>query len=152
MLPIYIARLCGVRFIDTGTTIKITLTDKNVYGYLTGIGHNSGYHSIYPNIDQIAYHLGVNEKTVRRSIKTLEETKLIKVMKVTKKGKFESNHYWMYRPNMVDRVEWLDIRGNVLKGKHYNFNYKQFHKTELELKADKMLNDLLKLIKDNEHE
>lgn len=149
MTPIYISKICSVRFIDTGTTIKISLFDKNVYSYLCGIGYNQGYNSIYPNVDQIAYHLGMNEKTVRRSIKTLTECKLIKVEKVTDKGRFASNHYWIYRPNLIDRCQWLDINSNVLIGKHYRFNANQFRKSKAELKTDRLLSGLVELTESN---
>lgn len=149
MLPVYITKIHKVVNLDTGEQIGVSLTDKNVYGFLCGIGYNQGYNSIYPNIDQIAYSLGVNEKTVRRSIKTLESIKLIKVVKVTKKGRFESNHYWVYRPNMIPRVRWLDVLGGVLQGRHYNFNATQFRKTQSELKADKLLRGLLDLTGDD---
>lgn len=148
MIPIYISKICSVRFLDTDHTIKISIIDKNIYSYLCGIGYNQGYNSIYPNIDQIAYHLGMNEKTVRRSIKTLEECKLIKIVKMKNKGKFISNHYWIYRPNLIDRVQWLDIKGNVLIGRHYKFDYKQFHKTKDQLRLDKLLNGLIELTSD----
>ena len=56
MLPIYITRICKVEFIDTGEIVKLNTNDKNVYGYLCGIGYNQGYNSIYPNVEQISYH------------------------------------------------------------------------------------------------
>ena len=148
MLPLYITRIHSMRFIDTNVVIKLSLTAKAVYGYLCGIGYSCGYNSIYPNIANIADHLATNEKTIRNAIKTLEQTKLIKVVKVKLQGRFDSNHYWVYRPNMVDRVEWLDNNGNIMKGKHYNFNYKQFHNKPSN-RVDKLLAGLLENVNNN---
>lgn len=77
------------------------------------------------------------------AIKVLEQIKLIKVVKVKQKGKFDSNHYWIYRPNMIDRVQWLDINGDILRGVHYNFNHHQFKRSSDGKVKDKLLDGLL---------
>ena len=149
MLPLYISRIDIVENIDTGETFKFTLTCKMVYGYLTGLGYNYGYNSVYPNIKDIADCIAVNEKTVRLSIKTLESIGLIKIVKgKDKQGRFDSNHYWVYRPNIIPRRRWLDIDGNIMIGKHYKFDVKQFKLDDREIKADKLLRGLLELNKD----
>ena len=145
MLPIYLTRICKVEFVDTGGIVSINTNDKNVYGYLTGIGYNQGYNSIYPNVEQISYHLGISKGTVNNSLNTLEEVKLIKKVRTKQKGKWDSTHYWVYRPNMLDRMRWLDINGDILRGKHYKFDARQFRKSKIEVKGDKMLMGLVLL-------
>lgn len=145
MLPIYLTRIAKVEFIDTGDTVKVNTNDKNVYGYLTGIGYNQGYNSIYPNVQQISYHLGISEGTVNNSLNTLVKIKLIKKVRTKQKGKWDSTHYWVYRPNMIDRVRWYDINGDILNGKHYKFDHRQFRKTKEEMKGDRLLKGLVKL-------
>ena len=147
MLPIYLTRIHKVVFVDTGEEVKLNTNDKNVYGYLSGIGYNQGYNSIYPNIDQISLHLGITTKTVSNSLNTLEKVKLLKRERTKRKGKWDSTFYWLYRPNMLDRMMWLDINGSILQGKHYRFDAGQFHryKDDSSNKVDKLLDGLLKL-------
>ena len=151
MLPIYLTRITKVEFIDTGEVVSVNTNDKNVYGYLTGIGYNQGYNSIYPNVEQISYHLGISKGTVNNSLKTLEKIKLIKKVRTKQKGKWDSTHYWVYRPNMIDRVRWLDINGDLLSGRHYRFDYKQFKKSKSEIKGDKLLAGLVTLQENEMH-
>lgn len=145
MLPLYITRIDKVRFIDTDKIVKINLTAKNVYGFFCGLGYNKGYHSIYPSLEFISECLCLNEKTVRNAIKTLEEAKLIKARRIKQQGRFDKTHYWIYRPNMVDRVQWLNVNGDILKGSHYNFDYRQFTKSinKDNDKRDRLLEGLL---------
>lgn len=144
MLPLYITKIHSVRFKDTGEEIKLTSNAKLVYGYLTGLGYNYGYNSIYPNLTDIADCMALNEKTIRNALKVLEAAKLVKIVKIKQQGKFDSSHYWIYRPNMIDRVEWLNVDGDIMLGKHYSFNTKQFRQSKSDIKqADKLLAGLL---------
>lgn len=143
MLPIYLTRIASVRDIDTNKVYKLTANAKNVYGYLSGLGYNYGYNSIYPNVDKIAEHLGITIKTVSNALNLLEDIQLIKRVKFRQKGKFDSTHYWVYRPNLINRMEWRNINGDVLKGKMYNFDYKQFQGNK---GKDKLLDGLRSLL------
>lgn len=148
MLPLYISRIATVQHIDTKERWNLTPTSKMVYGYLTGLGYNFGYNSIYPNIKDIADCLAVNEKSVRTAIKLLEAIGLIKIKKSKdKQGRFDSNHYWVYRPNIIPRRRWLDVDGNIMIGKHYKFDVQQFKKDDKDVKADKLLKGLITLNK-----
>ena len=145
MIPIYITQIAKVEFIDTGEKVKLNTNDKSVYGYLLGIGNNMGYNSIYPTVEQISKHLGITTRTVTNCLNTLDTVKLIRRVKNKKAGKWDNTHYWVYRPNLVDRVRWLGLDGETLTGKHYRFDYKQFKKSKEEVKKDRLLNGLVVL-------
>ncbi len=138
-MPLYMSRICKVVKIDTGVVYKLKPSDKEVYGYLCGIGYSCGYNSIYPTISQMMWQLGLTNKTIINSIKLLNDVGLVKTSKHKKDGKWDNNTYKVLRPNMIPRTQWLDLYGNILKGKHYDFNPKQFQKGVDELKKDKLL-------------
>lgn len=143
ILPLYITRIASVKDLDTGKEWKLNLTHKTVYSYFCGLGFNYGYNSIYPNITDIADCIATNEKTVRNAIKTLNEIGLIKIEKMKQNGRFDSNHYWVYRPNLISRREWLNIDRDIMRGKNYTFDPKQFHKKKENIRNDKLLIGLL---------
>ncbi len=49
----------------------------------------------------------------------------------------------MYRPNLIPRMEWRDIDGNIMKGKHYKWDAKQFHKKKDSNRSDKLIEGLI---------
>lgn len=146
MLPIYLTKIHKVISVDTGEETKLSPNDKNVYGYLCGIGYNQGYDSIYPSVEQMAYNLSIATKSVSNSLNTLESIGLIKRKRTKHAGKWDSTFYWVYRPNMINRVHWTDVNGDLLQGKHYRFDTSQFRKIKEDIKkSDKLLFGVLKL-------
>ena len=115
MLPIYLTKIHKVISVDTGEETKLSPNDKNVYGYLCGIGYNQGYDSIYPSVEQMAYNLSIATKSVSNSLNTLESIGLIKRKRTKQAGKWDSTFYWVYRPNMINRVHWADVNGTYCK-------------------------------------
>lgn len=145
----YIARINKVRCIDTDKIITISQGVKNLYCALSSYGYSCGYSSIYENQDKLAYNLGVTDKTIRNQIKVLKSIGLLYTQVHKDKAQFDSNSYWLTRPNMIPRVQWLDIKGDVLKGKLYNFNSRQFQKPIEDCKNDKLLQSLLLYVKEH---
>ena len=143
-MPLYIQRICKAINLDTGEEFKIKSSDKEVYGYLCGVGQSCGWNSIYPTIDQMTYNLGLTKRTISSSIKQLKDVGMIKVGKHrSEKGVWENNTYKVLRPNMIQRTIWIDINGNILKGRNYDFNTSQFKKSYKDLSKDKMLRGYL---------
>lgn len=128
MIPLYITRIYKVIDNNTGEETKLTPLSKQVYGFLCGIGYNYGYNSIYPNVSDIAGNLAANEKSIRNALKILESAGLVKIRKIRLRGRFDSNHYWVYRPNLIHGKTWINIDGDRLAGKMYKFDPSQFHK------------------------
>jgi predicted transcriptional regulator len=145
MIPIYITQIAKVEFIDTGAVVKLNTNDKSVYGYLLGMGNTMGYNSIYPTVEQISKHLGITTRTVTNCLNKLETVKFIKRVKNKNTGKWENTHYWVYRPNLIDRVRWLGLDNEILTGSHYRFDPKQFKKSKVDLDKDRLLKGLVKL-------
>lgn len=148
----YISRIAKVRFIDSQEEINIPHGAKDLYCKLMSYGHSCGYNSIYENQDKLAYDLGVSEKTVRNWLATLNRIGLVYSQKHKDKTKFDSNSYWLKRPNMINRVQWLDVNGDVLKGKDYRFNRSQFNKPIEDCNKDRLLKELILYVRDNQAE
>jgi len=145
----YLSRVAAVRFIDTDEKVNVSQGVKELYSKLASYGKSCGFNSIYDNQSTLAYDLGVTEKTIRNQLSILVKVGLVHVQAHKDKSQYTSNSYWLKRPNMISRVQWLDIKGDVLKGPNYNFNRKQFLKPLEDCKKDLLLAALLTYVKDN---
>lgn len=146
----YLGRVAAVRVKATGEVVALPLGAKNLYFKLASYGHSCGYNSIYENQEKLAYDLGVSEKSITNYVKVLRKIGLIIVQPHKDKSQYGSNSYWLRRPNMLDGLQWLDVNKDLLKGKLYNFNYKQFSKSIEDCNNDKLLGAILKHVKQNQ--
>ncbi|MDT8783215.1 helix-turn-helix domain-containing protein [Klebsiella pneumoniae] len=80
--------------------VALSPSDKLVFGYLYSFCVTTGSWKVYPPIPLIAVSMGVNEKTVRRSVDALERSGLLSVER--KRG---AGNVYTVNPQLLNTLE-----------------------------------------------